>query len=325
MTGVPGGDGSLVSRYAAVVCDLDGVVYRGPTAVPGAVDALRGLDVPVLYATNNASRPPEEVAAHLRDLGLPCTPDAVATSSQAGAWLLSERVEPGSPVLAVGGAGVALALTEAGLRPVAPDDAATGGPLVAVLQGYGPQVSATDLAEAAYAVQGGALWVATNTDTTLPTDRGVAPGNGSLVGAVANAVGRAPDVVAGKPAPPLYLLCAARLGVEPAAVLAVGDRLDTDIEGAVAAGIDSLLVLTGVDDLRACLDAPAHRRPTWVAPDLSALHASRSASAAGGGALADLTAAVAAVHAAADTGAGAGKVAHLVEEAENALARATPR
>jgi HAD superfamily hydrolase (TIGR01450 family) len=325
VTGVPGGGGSLVSRYAAVVCDLDGVVYRGPTAVPGAVDALRALDVPVLYATNNASRPPEEVAAHLRDLGLPCTPDAVATSSQAGAWLLSERVEPGSPVLAVGGAGVALALTEAGLRPVAPDDAATQGPLVAVLQGYGPQVRATDLAEAAYAVQGGALWVATNTDTTLPTDRGVAPGNGSLVGAVANAVGRAPDVVAGKPGPPLYLLCAARLGVEPAAVLAVGDRLDTDIEGAVAAGIDSLLVLTGVDDLRACLGAPAHRRPTWVAPDLSALHTSPSASTAGGGALADLTAAMDAVHAAADAGAGAERLAHLVEEAESVLTRVAHR
>ena len=164
--------------------------------------------------------------------------------------------------------------------------------------------------------------MATNTDTTLPTDRGVAPGNGSLVGAVANAVGRAPDVVAGKPGAALYLLCAARLGVEPAAVLAVGDRLDTDIEGAVAAGIDSLLVLTGVDDLRACLDAPAHRRPTWVAPDLSALHARPPR---GGGALADLTAAVAAVHAAADTGAGAGRVAHLVEEAERVLARVAHR
>ena len=77
--------------------------------------------------------------------------------------------------------------------------------------------------------------------------------------------------MAGKPAPPLYLLCAQRLDLPADRVLAVGDRLDTDIEGAVAAGMDSLLVLTGVDDLRACLEAPAHRRPTWVAPDLRAL------------------------------------------------------
>ena len=80
---------SLVARYAAVVCDLDGVVYRGPSAVPHAVEVLSALSVPVLYATNNASRSPGDVAAHLRELGLACTPEAVATSSQAGAWLLS--------------------------------------------------------------------------------------------------------------------------------------------------------------------------------------------------------------------------------------------
>ncbi|HET6949106.1 MAG TPA: HAD-IIA family hydrolase [Acidimicrobiales bacterium] len=317
--------GPLVSRYAAVVCDLDGVVYRGPTALPGAVEALAALEVPVLYATNNASRPPVEVADHLRRLGLSCEPDAVATSSQAGAWLLSERVAAGSPVLAVGGDGVGLALREAGLRPVRPDEALEAGSLSAVLQGYGPQVCATDLAEAAYAIQAGALWVATNTDTTLPTDRGVAPGNGSLVGAVANAVGRAPDVVAGKPAPPLYLLCAERLGVDAESVLAVGDRLDTDIEGAVAAGIDSLLVLTGVDDLAACLHAPAHRRPTWVTPDLAALHLDPSVAAAGGASLVDIAAAVAAVHTAADAGADPSVVADLGEKAHHVLARATRR
>jgi glycerol-1-phosphatase len=315
---------SIVSRYAAVVCDLDGVVYRGPTAVPGAVEALSGLDVPVLYATNNASRPPAEVAEHLRRLGLQCEPEAVATSSQAGAWLLRERVEAGSRVLAVGGVGVGLALEEAGLQPVSPDGAANAAPLAAVLQGYGPGVSATDLAEAAYAIQGGALWVATNTDSTLPTDRGVAPGNGSLVGAVANAVGRDPDLVAGKPAPPLYLLCAERLDVEPAAMLAVGDRLDTDIEGAVTAGIDSLFVLTGVDDLAACLAAPAGRRPTWVAPDLAALH-EHPDDTDRGASLADLAAAVAAVHTAADAGRSRATLASLTERAQRVLSRVARR
>ena len=145
--------GALVARFEAVVCDLDGVVYRGPTAVPHAVEVLGALEVPVLYATNNASRAPGDVAAHLRDLGLSCTPEAVATSSQAGAWLLRDRLEPGSPVLAVGGPGVVTALREAGLRPVLPADAANE-PVRAVLQGYGPGVTATDLAEAAYAVRG---------------------------------------------------------------------------------------------------------------------------------------------------------------------------
>jgi len=314
--------GGLVSRYDAVVCDLDGVVYRGPSAVEHAVEVIRSLSVPVLYATNNASRSPADVAAHLRELGLDCAPEAVATSSQAGAWLLTDRLEPGSPVLAVGGGGVATALEEAGLRPVLPPEAAGGAEVRAVLQGYGPDVTATDLAEAAYAVEGGATWAATNTDGTLPTDRGVAPGNGSLVAAVERAVGNPPDLVAGKPSPPLYLMCAQRLTLAPARVLAVGDRLDTDIEGAVAAGMDSLLVLTGVDDLDAALEAPVHRRPTWVAPDLRSLLADPAEA---DGTLAMLTAALHAVHAARDSGSTNAEVGALVARAHDVVAAAAHR
>ncbi|WP_345208732.1 HAD-IIA family hydrolase [Fodinibacter luteus] len=309
-----------MSRYAAVVCDLDGVVYRGPTAVPHAVEALRALDVPVLYATNNASRAPGDVAAHLRELGLPCAPELVATSSQAGAWLMTQRMPAGTSVLAVGGPGVATALEEAGLTVLRPD-AGAGHTVSAVLQGYGPSVTASDLAEAAYAVQAGATWVATNTDATLPTDRGMAPGNGSLVAAVERAVGRGPDVVAGKPAPPLYLLCAERLDIPAGRVLAVGDRLDTDIEGAVAAGMDSLFVLTGVDDLYACLEAPASRRPTWVAPDLRALATDPDA---GPASLVRLAAAVRAVHAARDAGAPSSELARLTERVQSLLGDVTP-
>ncbi|HSF98553.1 MAG TPA: HAD-IIA family hydrolase [Ornithinibacter sp.] len=313
--------GSLQSRYAAIVCDLDGVVYRGPAAVPHAVDALTATSLPVIYATNNASRPPDDVAAHLRELGLPVHAEAVATSSQAGARLIADRVPPDSAVLAVGGPGVTVALREAGLTAVLPD-AVSGHHLVAVLQGYGPQVTATHLAEAAYAIQAGAMWVATNTDATLPTDRGVAPGNGSLVAAVQRAVGRGPDVVAGKPSAPLYLMCADRLAVPAGRVLAVGDRLDTDIEGAVAAGMDSLLVLTGVDDLSACLAAPPELRPTWVAPDLRWLGADPAAP---GASLESLAAAVRAVHRARDLGATGDDVAALSESAESVLRAVTPR
>lgn len=312
---------SLQSGYAAIVCDLDGVVYRGPTAVPHAVDALRASPLPVIYATNNASRPPADVAEHLRELGLPCVPEMVATSSQAGARLIADRVPPGSSVLALGGPGVAVALREAGLTAVLPD-AVGAHQHVAVLQGYGPQVTASHLAEAAYAVQGGAIWVATNTDATLPTDRGVAPGNGSLVAAVRRAVGRDPDLVAGKPSAPLYLMCADRLAVPAGRVLAVGDRLDTDIEGAVAAGMDSLLVLTGVDDLAAALAAPAHRRPTWVAPDLRSLVADPAEP---GASLESLASAVRDVHRARDAGAPHAEVAALSECAESALREVSSR
>ncbi|HEY7717172.1 MAG TPA: HAD-IIA family hydrolase [Pedococcus sp.] len=262
----------LLQRYRGVVCDLDGVVYRGPLAVVHAVEAIRAAQVPVLYATNNASRTPDEVAAHLRDLGLDHVgADAVVTSSQAGARHLARRHGTGVRVLAVGGPGVAEALAREGLAPVAPVEAAAR-PCVAVLQGYGANVTAADLAEAAYAVQAGAEWVATNTDGTLPTDRGTAPGNGTLVAAVARACGTDPLVV-GKPHAPLYELCAEVAGLATGELLAVGDRLDTDIAGAVATGMDSALVLTGVDGPASLVLAPPAQRPTYLLADLRGLHA----------------------------------------------------
>lgn len=257
----------LVDRYDAIVCDLDGVVYRGDPAVPYAVESLSAAGIPVQYATNNASRPPSTVGSHLRRLGLDVDDSAVATSSQAAAWLLTKHVAAGASVLAVGGPGVAEALRERGYVPVTSVD----DDPVAVVQGYGHDVTAGDLAQAAYAVQRGALWLATNTDHTLPTATGYAPGNGALVLAVGAAVGRGPDLVAGKPDEPLYLMCAERLGVEPSRVLAIGDRLETDIEGAHHAGMDSLLVLTGVHGIRDAVGAPPDARPTWLARDLRAL------------------------------------------------------
>lgn len=263
---------SLVQRYSALVCDLDGVVYRGPEAVDHAVSALASLPLPVMYATNNASRPPQEVAAHLSDLGLHVRGADVATSSQAGAAELARRLPAGSTVLAVGGEGVREALRHHGLVVVTGAEAQEGPDLAiaGVLQGYGAGVTALDLAQAAYAVAAGAVWVATNLDATLPTHRGTAPGNGTLVAAVQRATGRDPIVV-GKPHAPLYTLCADRLGQPPSRVLAVGDRLDTDIAGAVEAGMDSTLVLTGVDSVSTLATAPVGLRPTYVVADLRAL------------------------------------------------------
>lgn len=274
--------GGTPTAYRGIVSDLDGVVYRGARPVPHAVEALAGAGVPVHYATNNASRPPGEVAAHLRELGLPCADNEVTTSSEAGAWLLSRTAEPPTRVLAVGGPGVALALERAGFTVVVPRDAPGSGRLDAVLQGYGRDVTAADLAEAAYAVQAGARWVATNTDSTLPTDRGVAPGGGSLVSAVEGAVGRGPDAVAGKPHPTIYELALERLDLAADEVLAIGDRLETDIEGAVATGMASLFVLTGVDSIDDVLRAEPRRRPTYIHSDLAGLPAHLTANALDG-------------------------------------------
>ncbi|GMA39988.1 HAD-IIA family hydrolase [Mobilicoccus caccae] len=211
---------------------------------------------------------------HLRELGIELDPDDVVTSAMAGAKRLAELLWDGSEVLAVGGEGVALALTNEGLTPVRTADIAGRSDRerpVAVLQGFGRDVAWTDLAEAAFAIQQGALWVATNADSTVPTDRGIAPGNGSLVEAVRRAVAIDPEVV-GKPHPPLYLRCAERLGCAPSESLAIGDRLDTDIEGAVRTGMDSLFVLTGVNGPQDVILAGPEHRPTFLGRDLRVLH-----------------------------------------------------
>jgi len=252
-----------VSDYDGLFVDLDGVVYRGRQAVPHAVESLRGFVGRVLYVTNNASRTPETVAAQLAGYGLPVGADDVVTSAQAAAAHLATLVGPGARILVTGGDGLVQAVTERGLRIVASAQEAD-----AVVQGYSPDLAWRDLAEASYAVARGIPWVASNTDMSVPTARGIAPGNGTLVAAVAAATGRQP-VVTGKPHRPIMELARSRARVKRP--LVIGDRLDTDIAAARAAGMDSLLVLTGVSAWQDLLGLPADDLPTRVAPDLRVL------------------------------------------------------
>ncbi|MEU9889314.1 HAD-IIA family hydrolase [Sphaerisporangium sp. NPDC051011] len=261
-------DSVLIDSYDTLLLDLDGVVYLGRQAVPGAPEALvqaRDAGVRLAYVTNNASRTPAAIAEHLAHLGAPATPDDVVTSAQAAARLIAERVPPGSPVLVVGGMGLRSAVRARGLRPVT---TAAEEP-VAVAQGISPDLSYGLLCEGTLAVRQGAWFVAANADTTMPTNRGVLPGNGAMTRVIATATGVAP-VVAGKPEPPLHRESMLRTGAERP--LIVGDRLDTDIEAATRAGVDSLLVLTGVTGPMDLLTAPPEHRPTHIAADLSALH-----------------------------------------------------
>lgn len=258
-------DGPLVAAHDAVLLDLDGVVYRGGDAVPGAVEALRSVtEARVAYLTNNANRTPDAVVAHLRELGLAVSDEDVVTSAQAIAGVIARDLPQGSAVFTVGGEGLRAALRDRGLVPVdSRHDAA------AVAQGYSPDLGWRDLAEAAYAVESGLPWYASNTDLTIPTADGIAPGNGSLVHAVRLATGAEP-VVAGKPYAPLFDETLARIASRTA--LMVGDRLDTDILGARRAGITSLMVLTGVNSLADVVAAAPEERPDFVAVDLGGLH-----------------------------------------------------
>jgi HAD superfamily hydrolase (TIGR01450 family) len=262
------GGSVLVDGYDLVVFDLDGVIYLGDQPIPRAayaVGQLRAAGKPVAYLTNNASRRAAEVAALLTSLGVAATGEEVVTSAVAAAHMLSARFAPASPVLVVGAPALAADVADAGLTVVAE---AVARP-AAVVQGYGPQVGWAQLAEACVAVRAGALWVATNADRTLPSPRGPLPGNGALVAALATALGRQPDVVVGKPQPSLFEQAVRQRGGRRP--LVVGDRLDTDIEGARRSGMDSLLVLTGVSQPADLLAAPEHQRPTYVATDLNGL------------------------------------------------------
>lgn len=261
-------DVPLCDLHDVVMLDLDGVVYVGADAVDGAATALqtaveRGLRP--AYLTNNASRPATVVADHLRRIGMPVPDDAdVVTSAQAVARLMAADLAPGARVLAVGGPGLRESLESEGLVPV---DGPDGEP-VAVVQGFHPDIGWSDLAEVAYAVGRGLPWYASNRDLSIPTPRGTAPGNGSLVQAVANATGLEP-VVAGKPERPLFDETVRRTGARRP--LMVGDRIDTDIDGATALDIPSLAVLTGVSDLQEIAGLDPRRRPTYVATDLRGL------------------------------------------------------
>ncbi|MDN5718086.1 MAG: HAD-IIA family hydrolase [Janibacter sp.] len=256
----------LARRYSGLVCDLDGVVYAGDRAIEHAPETLNALTVPVIFATNNASRTPHRVGEHLRRLGVNTTDEAVLTSAQAAARVLARDLPSGSPVLAIGGPGVGEALRAAGLRPVGSD----GELPMAVVQGFGQAVTAADLAEAAHAIRAGARWVATNDDVTVPTERGPAPGNGSLVAAVRMAVEVDAEVI-GKPHPPMYQMAAEVLGLAPPRMIAVGDRLETDIRGAVATGMSGALVLTGVHGPADAAAAPRELRPDFIMTDLRGL------------------------------------------------------
>jgi glycerol 3-phosphatase-2 len=257
--------GTLAQEHDCLLLDLDGTVFRGHELTEGAPESLEKASGRTLFVTNNASRSADEVAQHLTELGLQATADDVVTSAQSAAHVLADRLARGSRVLVVGTESLAAEVTAVGLEPVRCYDDKPD----AVVQGHSPETGWAVLAEAALAIRAGALWVAANVDATLPTERGLLPGNGAMVAALRAATDAEPQV-AGKPAPTL-LLDALKRG-DFRTPLVVGDRLNTDIAGAHAADLPSLMVLTGVNSARDAVYAVPEQRATFIGHDLRALH-----------------------------------------------------
>jgi len=258
-----GGSDVLADRFDLALLDLDGVVYLVGEPIlgaPAAIAEVRRRGGAVMFVTNNASRSAAEVAELLTDRGVTAAPREVLTSSQTAAALLRTRLPEDSTVMVVGAAALAAEVSAVGLRPVWPAESTA---VSAVVQGFGPAVGWEQLAEAAIAVREGAWWVATNPDKTMPSPRGELPGNGSLLRVVATAVGREPDVVAGKPGPSMFRQAAdAHPDTSP---IVVGDRWDTDIAGGVAAELPGLLVLSGSTGPAQVLRIPPEGRPRYLA------------------------------------------------------------
>ncbi|WOQ18411.1 HAD-IIA family hydrolase [Raineyella sp. W15-4] len=254
----------VIAAYDAALFDLDGVVYLGPEAVPGApegIAALRDRSVPVCFVTNNAARAPEAVVDQLVGLGIPCTPDEVITSGQAGVRMLTEELPQGAKVLVCGSRALTDQVTAAGFVVTTSADDAPD----AVIQGYEPDLPWSTLTETALAVQRGARWFATNADPTRPTHRGLEPGAGAQIAVVRMVVGGNPQA-AGKPERPLMQAAAARLGA--GRPIFVGDRLDTDVAGGRNAGMDTMLVFSGTHRAPELFAADPAHRPTHLGRDL---------------------------------------------------------
>jgi HAD superfamily hydrolase (TIGR01450 family) len=251
--------GALAGGYRGIVLDLDGVVYLGDEVVPAAPAALagvRGLGVRLAFVTNNSSRPPERVVEKLGRLGVKAAVEEVVTSADATVRLLGgEHGLRGTRVLVVGGPGLRQALEAAGARLVDPS-AWRQAEVVAV--GFDPELTYDRLRAAALAIRAGARFVGSNPDTTLPMPDGFWPGAGATLAMLQAATGVRPEV-AGKPEPALFETAAEAIG--PGPYLMVGDRADTDLDGAHRLGWATALVLSGVlgpRDLPDLAIAPDH-------------------------------------------------------------------
>lgn len=255
---------NLLTGYDALLADLDGVIYTENEPIPHATNTINKLKIPIAYLTNNASRSPQQIATHLKNIGIN-QPKNIITSVQAAIKILQQHVKPNTKILTIGSEYLKQQITQANFTPINQHNEKPQ----AIIQGFDPNINWKDLAQIAYATQNNNIpWVATNSDLTIPQKNGLAPGNGSLIATITNTTHKTP-LIAGKPKPTLFHIANQQLQTNNP--LMVGDRLDTDILGANNANIHTALVLTGVNTAWDALTAPNKQQPTYLIENLQQL------------------------------------------------------
>ena len=260
-----GQDLAVLRSVRAFVLDMDGVIYRGNTVLPGApelIARLRQEGIPFLFLTNNSTTPSGDVAKRLCSMGIKASSEDIMTSADATAAFLAGEYRS-ARVLVIGEAGIRQALTAVGFELTTDQRLAD-----VVVVGMDREATYEQLKHASLAIQRGARFIATNLDASLPSEEGLIPGAGSLVGMLEIASGVKAQAI-GKPAPDIFRQALVRLGVSHEISATVGDRPETDIVGGQAAGLKTIAVLTGVarrDDF-----AAMQQPPDWIFEDLNEL------------------------------------------------------
>ena len=260
---------SVLGSFRYLITDMDGVLWRGQEPLPGLVEFIRFLrdrSIKFVCATNNASTLAEKLAGRLHGWGAEVRPDEIVTSSTATADYLATILPPGSRLYVIGMEGLRAPLLERGFEFA--DREAAVRDAVAVVVGIDWNVTYQQLKQAALLIRAGAKFIGTNSDRTFPTPEGIVPGNGSLLALIETATDVKP-IVMGKPEPVLYEMALKRLNAVPDQTLVLGDRLETDILGAVRLHLKSALVLSGITT-RAELAASDYQ-PDWVFDDIADL------------------------------------------------------
>lgn len=249
-----------LKQYKGYLIDLDGTMYRGEERIEEASDFIKKLveeKIPYLFVTNNSSRKPEQVADKLCTFDIPATPETVFTTSMATANYIYEQ-KPNAKVYMIGEEGLHHALVERGFEfdDENPDF---------VVVGIDRDITYEKLAKACLAVRNGATFISTNGDIAIPTERGLMPGNGSLTSVIAVST-RVDPIFIGKPESIIMEQALKVLGTRKEETLMVGDNYDTDIMAGMNAGMDTLLVYTGVTQAHHLEDYEQH--PTHIVTHL---------------------------------------------------------